>query len=115
MHSQQIIYLTPVNVQACISHLRGLTNLQVADIETPFEMASLDNTLACLPALEVVSLEFHEASEPDLDPIPQNAFPCSLLRLAAIKSSQATPLSSHTPRVSHIHPAHTLYGANAHV
>jgi hypothetical protein len=85
-------HLTTIIAQACISHLRGLTNLQVAHIGVPYEAASLDNTLACLPVLEVVSLEFREASEPHADPIPQDVFPCSLLRLAAVKSSQATPL-----------------------
>ena len=67
-------------MQACISHLHGLTSLEVAFIRTLFEPASLDNMLACLPALKVISLEFRWANELRLLPPPQDAFPCSMLR-----------------------------------
>jgi hypothetical protein len=89
--------LDAVMVQACISHLHGLTSLQVADIDTPVEPATLDRMLACLTALKIVSLEFQEPSESDLYDLPQDVFPCSLLRLAAIESCQSNPL--HRPRL----------------
>ena len=69
-----------VAAQACISHLHGLTSLQIDDISTPFKPASLDGISACLSALEAVSLEFRWADERGLHPLPQDAFPCSLLR-----------------------------------
>ena len=74
-----------ITVQACISHLRGLTSLKIHYIETPFQPARLDNMLACLTALEDVSLEFRKGSDPAAAqtgryrPSPL-AFPCSLLR-----------------------------------
>lgn len=85
-----------LTAQACISHLRGLTKLHVADIGTPFEPASLDSMLAGLPALEAVSLVFREPRESELEVVLQDAFPCSLLRRAAVKSSQLTLL--HRPQ-----------------
>jgi hypothetical protein len=77
---------TSIAAQACIfSHLRGLTSLEIYHIGTPFQPASLDNTLACLPALEAVTLDFRKANSPAAPtglhaPTPLLAFPCSLLR-----------------------------------
>ena len=73
---------TIITAQACMSHLRSLTNLTVRCIGTPFLTASLNATLACLPALQVLSLTFRKASDPAAAQTGERRlrFPSSLLR-----------------------------------
>jgi hypothetical protein len=76
---------TSTTAQACINHLQGLTRLEIYHIGIPFRPATLDTALACLPALEVVSLDFRKVSGAAVPTGPHAptallAFPCGLLR-----------------------------------
>ena len=66
-------------VQACIGNLHGLRTLKVAYVNTPNELDTLDNMLGCLPALEVIGLQFCLAAS-NAPAQPLNEFPHSLLR-----------------------------------
>ena len=85
MERQPPTQLTIITVQACISYLRSLESLEIHYIGTPIQPASLGNMLACLPALQAISLDFRKASSPAAPTGPHAppsplAFPCSLLR-----------------------------------
>ena len=68
-----------ITSQACINHLHQLTSLHAAYINTPHELETLDGMLGCLPALEVIDLEFClDAGNTVSQPLDE--FPPSLLR-----------------------------------
>ena len=68
-----------MTAQAYVSHLHRLRTLQVAYINTPNELETLDIMLGCLPALEVIGLRFCvTASNAPMQPLDE--FPRSLLR-----------------------------------
>lgn len=91
-------------VQACVSHLRSLTCLEVSDTRTPLESPALDNIFASLPALRSVYLAFR-TSDPacatDFDSDDEGSqqqerkqptdFPDSLLRCHRYECSSRAP------------------------